>query len=331
MTLFTALFVFLLVIAFHEFGHFAVAKLVGIKVNEFSIGMGPALLHKKSGETQYSLRAIPIGGYVAMEGETDSSSHPRSFQNAPVMKRIMVVVAGAIMNFILGFLVLFIAFSIRGADVPVIAQFTPESALEEAGFQRGDRIVQIGEVPITTWEGLRNTVSDLPQGEEVSIKALRNGEEIQQMVRPKWDEKEQRILIGLLPAAERDFGSILTQTATTFVAFFSLLFQFFRMLFAGQVGIGDVSGPVGIVRVIGEASRTGIVSVLTLMGLISVNVGFFNLLPIPALDGGKILFLLIEAVRGKPMPAEREGLVTMIGFVLLLLLIGIVTFRELFG
>lgn len=327
-TTIAAIFIFLFVILFHEFGHFMVAKLVGVRVNEFSIGMGPKLIQSKKGETDYTLRALPIGGYVAMEGEEDSSEDPNSFSKASVLKRFAIIVAGAMMNFVLAYLVLLIVFAGRGEQTTTIDTFTENSALEEAGFLPGDTITVIDGVEIDNWTTLTETVDTLSPGEAVTIQAKRGEETIEKQVIPSYNEQEQRILIGLMPTMERNLSSIFQNTTTYFLTIMGAMFTFLKTLVTGGVGVGQLSGPVGIISTINQASQMGIFSVLLLLAFISINVGVFNLLPIPALDGGKILFLLIEAVRGKPIPPEKENIVHFIGFMLLIGLIIFVTFQD---
>lgn len=323
-----AIVIFLLVILFHEFGHFVVAKRLGIRVNEFSIGMGPTVLNKQAGETKYSLRLFPIGGFVSMEGEDAASDDPRSFSKSPVWKRFLIIVAGALMNFVLALLVLVIVFGVRGMEVPVIGAFPESSPLEEAGFLPGDRIVRIGDRSIDSWQGILDEVEALPVETPVEIFAEREGETVKHMVTPYRDAESGRVLIGLIPATEKNAGYAFQNAFRTFLVMMTAMIDFFASLFRGAVGLDDVSGPVGIIGAIGQASAGGIFPVLLLLAFISVNVGFVNLLPIPALDGGKIFFLLIEAVRGRPIPEEKESMVHLIGFALLMLLILIVTFKD---
>lgn len=323
-----ALFIFLLVIVFHEFGHFIVAKLLDVRVNEFSIGMGPLIAKKQMPETQYSLRALPIGGYVSMEGEDEASDDPRSFSRTPVWKRLLIIVAGALMNFVLAFLVLLVVFGIRGKEMPVIGAFTEHSALEEAGFRLGDRILSIGGDPVSDWQDLLDRVAQLPPDIPVEVEARRGTETFSASVIPFEDEASSRVLLGIIPATEKDAGYTIQNAVASIGFMMGSMIEFFASLFRGAVGLQDVSGPVGIIGAIGQASAGGVYPVLMLLAFISVNVGFVNLLPIPALDGGKIFFLLIEAIRGKPLPAEKEGIVHLIGFALLMLLILVVTFQD---
>ncbi len=327
LTLLWSVFIFLLVILFHEFGHFIVAKSLGVRINEFSIGMGPAVFQKDTEETKYSLRLLPVGGYVSMEGEDEASDDPRSFSQSPVWKRMAIIVAGALMNFVLAMIVLLFAFGLSGRQIPVIASFPEDSALEKAGFLPGDRILSIDEEPINDWNELLDRVAGLQEGTPAVIRAERQEEVFEATVIP-YQDASGRILVGIIPETEKDPAYAWENAIATFGFMLSAMVDFFRSLFRGAVGLNDLSGPVAIVGAIGQASAGGIYSVLLLLAFISVNVGFFNLLPIPALDGGKMVFLLIEAIRGKPLPVEKESMVHLIGFALLMLLIIVVTFKD---
>lgn len=322
LTAVTAILVFLLVIIIHEFGHFAVAKLVGIRVNEFAIGMGPKLLDKKGPETQYTLRAFPIGGYVAMEGEEESSSDPRSFGKASVAKRIAVVVAGAMMNFLLAIVVLFLVGLYLGEPTTTIASFTENAPAQKAGMELGDDILQVDGVQTPTWEDVIVAIRSAEK-ESISVQVQRADEVVELEI--PLDENGQ---IGIIRGTHRSLGGAIRYSMSTFFMLLSQLIGFFQTLLRGGVGLSDVSGPVGIVVVIGQAASAGLFNVLLLLAFININVGFFNLLPIPALDGSKILLLLLEKLRGKPISVEKESMINLIGFIFLIGLLILVTFKD---
>lgn len=325
-TALAAIFVFLLVVLVHEAGHFTVAKLVGIKVNEFAIGMGPKLLQSTKGETKYTLRALPIGGYVNMEGEEESSDDPRSFSNVSVWSRMAVVIAGATMNFVLAIIVLsIVAFNV-GVPTTTIDEIIENSPAAEYGIVDGDKIVEIQEVKIKNWEDIAVTINSQNPDEFIHVTVERDSELISLEVMPTLDEG--RVVIGIIPAYET---GIITSIKSGFQEtgyFLKLMFQFIGTLFQGRVSIDDLAGPIGVINVIGDAASMGFVSVLYILGFISINLGFFNLLPIPALDGSKLLFLLIELFRGKPLDANKEGFIHFLGFVFLISLMLIVTYKD---
>lgn len=327
-TALAAIFVFMLVIVFHEFGHFAVAKLVGIKVHEFSIGMGPKLLHKKGKETEYFLRAIPIGGYVKMEGEDESSEDPRSFSKKPVGSRILVVAAGAIMNFILAIIVFTIVSYGVGVHTTTIEKIIKDSPAFHAGLQSGDEIKKINEQEIKSWNSIVKNINNSESDKNLNIVVKRNSEEISFNMKPKYDSETKRYLIGIEPSYQKSFLLALKGGFQTTGTVLGLMFKFLSMLFKGEVSKGDLSGPVGVIYTVGEAAKYGFLNLLYITGFISVNLGFFNLLPIPALDGSRIFFMLIELIRGKPVNPEKEGFVHFVGFVLLMILMIIVTYSD---
>lgn len=327
LTAIAAIFVFLMVILFHEFGHFIVAKMVGIRVNEFSIGMGPKIFQKKKGETKYSIRALPIGGYVSMEGEDENSEDPRSFNKVPALSRIAVVAAGAIMNFILAMIVFSIVSFNAGMPTTTILETIKNSPAEKVGMKPGDVIVSINNEQIKNWDSIVNEISNSNPKEDMEVTILRNEEKIDYLLKPEIGDNN-RIIIGIVPVSQKSFFSSIKGGFEKTGFMLKLMFDFIKMAFRGQVSTKDLSGPVGVIYTIGEAAKYGFINLIYLMGFISVNLGFFNLLPLPALDGSRIVFLFIEIIRGKAIDPEKEGFIHFIGFVLLILLMITVTYSD---
>lgn len=326
-TALAAIFVFLMVVLLHELGHFTVAKLVGIKVNEFAIGMGPKLLQTTKGETQYTLRALPVGGYVKMEGEEEGSDDPRSFGKASVFSRIAVISAGAIMNFILAIVILaIVAFNV-GIPTTTISETIEGSPAEKFGILAGDRILKINDSDISDWQDIINSINMYGMADELEIEVQREG--IIQTVKVLPVEDNGRVVIGIMPEYEHKAGSAIKAGFEDTWYFIKLMFNFLGMLFQGKVSTDDLAGPIGVISEVGNAAKVGFMNLLYILGFISVNLGFFNLLPIPALDGSKIVFLLIELLRGKPIDPEKEGFIHLIGFVFLISLMLIVTYKDL--
>ncbi|WP_242866851.1 RIP metalloprotease RseP [Abyssisolibacter fermentans] len=326
-TILAAIFVFLLVVVFHEFGHFTVAKLVGIKVHEFSVGMGPKIFGKRKGETQYSIRALPIGGYVKMEGEDEESKDARSFSNKSIPARMAVLAAGAIMNFVLAILLFcIIAYSV-GDMTTTIGKVIPGQPAYEAGIEAGDKIVAIYGAEVNSWQEVTDAINK-SENKQIDLTLERNGNRIKKTIIPAYNEEAKRYMIGIETKQERSIVKSVKRGFTDTFNILGQMFDFLGKLFAGQVGSKDVAGPVGIIKMVGQAASYGFIPVLFFAGLISVNLGFFNLLPIPALDGGRIIFLIIEALRGKPISAEKEGIVHFIGFVFLMLIMVAVTYKD---
>lgn len=326
-TAIAAIFVFLLVILLHELGHFTVAKLVGIRVNEFSIGMGPKLIQTRKGETQYTLRALPIGGYVKMEGEDEDSSDPRAFNSVSPLARIAVVAAGAIMNFVLAIIVFSIVSFNLGEPTNIIGEIIADSPAQYGGVMEGDKIISINNIPINTWEDLSETIASSDSNEDLQISLIRDNEEMSLNIQPTIEEG--RVMLGIIPFYEKSFLAGIRGGFTYTATFIAMMFDFIRMIFTGGVGLNDLAGPVGVITEIGNAARMGMMNLLILLGYISVNLGFLNLLPIPALDGSRLVFLLIELIRGKPVNPERENLIHFVGIIFLLGLMLVVTYKDL--
>ena len=328
-----AIIVFGVIIAIHEFGHFAVAKLCNIRVNEFAIGMGPALIKRRKGETLYAVRAIPIGGYVKMEGEDESSEDERAFNKKPVYQRILVVVAGAVMNLLLGFIIIFIATLMsKGISTTVIANFNENATSHESGLQVDDKILKINGRRIFVDADI---VFELLNDEDgiTQMVVERSGEKVHlndvKFDIEKNEDGTQSINFDFMVyGQQKSFANIVKFTANKTVSTARIIWITLNDLIKGKYGINDLSGPIGVVDAIGQASSMGLVELLALASFITINVGIFNLLPIPALDGGRIVFLIIEGIRRKPIKPEYEGYVHFIGLALLLLLMLVVSISD---
>ena len=324
-TLFAAIFVFLLVVTLHEFGHFYIAKKSGVQVNEFSIGMGPKIIQRKWGETMYSLRLFPIGGYAAMEGEDSESENPRAFEKATLLKRIAIVAAGPIMNYLLTIVLFFSVFTYLKFPTTIIESFTNNSTFQEAGALKDDKIIKIDNVNIGSYEDFKNEMSK--KQEKVNVTVLRDKEEKNFNVKIKLDEYGNKIL-GFYPKRKVNILNSFIVSIKTTVDISYKMFDFLVQLVKGKVGAGSISGPIGVISEIGKAANRGFMDLIILTAIISLNLGFFNLLPIPALDGGRLLFLFIELIIGKKVPKEKEAIVHIIGFILLVSLIILVSYKD---
>lgn len=333
-----AIIIFLLVIMIHEFGHFIVAKLSGIKVNEFSIGMGPVIKKTYKNDTQYTLRAFPIGGYVSLEGEDEESDDVNSFQQAPAYKRLLVILAGAFMNFILAFIV-FIGVMSFSNTVISITDVQKDTPAYSVGLEKGDIIEKINDITIKTDKQIQDIVSK-SNGEDISITIDRNGQEKVFDLKPeikKIGKNEDRYVMGITMGQSLSGGMSFNEFSLIrgfkigtqlFLNVFVQTFQVFKMLFTGQLGLNNLSGPIGVVNEIGKATTMGFSSVLFMFAFININIGIFNLLPFPALDGGRAVFILIEMITGKPVPKEIEAKIHLVGIILLFALIIVVSFKD---
>lgn len=326
-----SLLVFMVVVVVHEFGHFIFAKRAKIKVNEFSVGMGPKLFGKQRGETLYSIRALPLGGFCAMEGEDEEDggeeldfSKRGHFNGATIGGRILTIFAGPLFNFILAFVILFALFSIRGHQTTIIGSIRENSIAQKYGIQAGDKIVNIGENKIDSWKDIQTSLSKLDKQETI-IKVIRNGQEKE--IEVKFDNSKEKVL-GVTSKLERNILVSVKESLNTFFYFIGSMFDILRQLFTGKVGVGQLSGPIGVVGAISSAASNGLFSLLYITAFLSVNLGFINLLPIPALDGGRLVFLFIELILGRPVSRSKEGLIHTIGFIFLMGLILFVSFKD---
>ncbi len=330
-TILLAILIFGLIIIVHELGHFMTAKATGIKVIEFSIGMGPVLWGKKIGETFYSLRILPIGGFNKMSGmEPGEEEDPRGFNKKSVLQRMVVISAGSIMNFLLAVLLFIIIFGFIGVPTNsnVVGDVLEGMPAEKAGIQVGDKIIGIDGKETKSWEDLTNAIHK-KSGETINIELQRNGKILSINVIPVKDKDSDVGLIGIIYSTEKYglFKSIGLGISKAFGILKLIVVGLVQMI-AGEVE-AEVAGPVGIVQMIGQVATYGLSSLLSFAAILSVNLGLINILPIPALDGSRLVFLLIEGIRGKKLDIEKENFVHLIGFVLLIALLIIVTYQDL--
>lgn len=327
-TALVAIIVFGLLVLIHESGHFVAAKLAGIKIHEFAIGMGPKLLQTRKGETAYSIRALPLGGYVRMEGEDEESDDPRSFNSRPVLARIAVIFAGPFMNFVLAIGLFSIIFYFIGVPTTRISKVMPQSPALHAGIQGGDVVHAINGERMDTWQNIIDAIGN-SGGSSIDITIIRNGNRIEKTVKPTRDIETNRMTIGIMTTMRRSVVASVRNGITVIKAITVDILIFLRGLISGKSGIaGEVMGPVGILNLVGQVAKTGWLDVLNLTAVLSVNLGLINLLPIPALDGSKIIFLLAEVLRGKPIDPEKEGMIHLIGFGILITLMLFITYKD---
>lgn len=335
-----AILLFGFIIFIHELGHFVTAKLCGIRVNEFAIGMGPTLFHFNKGETQYSLRAFPIGGFCAMEGEEEESADDRSFSKKPVWKRFLVIVMGAVMNIVLGLVLMMIILGQQPAfNSTVVGAFAPDSATQAAGLQVGDTFVGVDGYRIYGDRDLSFALSTAnPQS--VDIEVLRGGKRmtfpnVRFHTKPV-NGKDILSLDFFVQPISKNAGTLIAKSAQDTVSTVRMVWYSLVGLVTGKYGFNDIAGPVGAANAIGEAASIGLKqsfiaalnNILFMMMVITVNLGVVNLLPIPALDGGQLVFLLVEGIRRKPISEKYRGWVNAAGFCLLIGLMVVVTFSD---
>lgn len=335
-----AILIFGVIIFIHEFGHFFTAKLCKIRVNKFAVGMGPKLLKKQIGETEYSLRLIPVGGFCAMEGEDESGENDSeySFNKKPVWQRIIVISAGAFMNLVLGFVLVVVMCCMSNA-VPstIVSDFSKESDVisaesYESGLRIGDKIIEMNGMKIFTTSDLSYQLSS--DNEKYDIVVKRNGEKVELNDVIFFSETDNSKIDFRIKPLSKNPINILSYSIKETVSMGRLIWISLVDLVTGQYSVSDLSGPVGLVSAIGDAADAGenikesALTLINLSVLITINLGIFNLLPIPGLDGGRLLFLIIEAIRRKPVKPEHEGMVHLIGMGLLMVLIVVITFSD---
>ena len=327
-----------ILIVSHEFGHFLLAKLNGIYVEEFSVGMGPRLLSWQGKETRYSLKAVPFGGSCMMLGEDEDCQDPRAFGSKSVWARISVLVAGPFFNFILAFVLAMIVLGCMGIDQPVLTGVIDGYPAKEAGMEAGDRIVKLNDETIHVYRDVSLYLA-LHPGETLDVVYERDGERYETVVVPQYSEEYGSYMMGIQAAGGREkLGIAGTMQYSFYEVQYWIHYTFvsLKMLISGQVGVKDVSGPVGMVSsmstMVERSSESGafyiFINLANFCILLSANLGVMNLLPLPALDGGRLLFCFIEVFRGKPVKQEYEAIVHGIGLILLLGLSVVILFKD---
>lgn len=324
----------------HEFGHFFMAKLCGIRVNEFALGMGPTLFHKQGKETRYSLRLLPIGGFCAMEGEDQESADERSFFRKPVWKRFLVIVMGAVMNILFGLVLMMIILGQEAAfSSTTISQFEPNSALQAAGLQRGDEFVSVDHYRIYGDRDLSFALATA-NPDSVDLQVVRDGkllnfDDVKFNSRTAEGKKYLSLDFYVMPI-EKNFGTLITKSVQDTVSTVRMVWYSLVGFITGKFGFNDVAGPVGAASAVNQAVTAGLSqsflaglnNIFYMMMVLTVNLGVINLMPFPALDGGKLLFLILEAIRRKPIKQKYEGWVETAGFCLLMGFMVLVTYSD---
>ncbi len=333
-----AILFFGLLISIHELGHFTFAKLFKVKVNEFALGMGPAIFKKKKGETTYALRLLPIGGYVSMEGEDEESQDENAFNRKKVWQKLIIVAAGAVMNLILGVVIVATVLGMEDLiGTNQIIQFQENAVSQQTGLEVGDELLEIDGHRVFSDMDISFLMTRSDDG-VFDMTVRRNGEKVELTGVTFQTEKQEGytlitydfVILGEAPTFFNVIENAFKRSASIVRLVWLSLFD----LVTGQYGLTDLSGPVGTVNIIADAaagatqSKEGLITALTLMAFVSINIGVFNVLPLPALDGGRIFFLIIEGIRRKPINPKYEGIVHGVGLALLLLLMLVVTFND---
>lgn len=329
MYIIAAIITFGILILIHELGHFTLAKLNGIKVEEFAIGMGPQIFKVNGKETLYSIRILPIGGYVKMLGDEGESTDPRAFNNKSPLRKLSVVLAGPVMNFILGIVLFAIIAAGKGYLSPIVDKVVPNQPAAVMGIKSGDKIVKVNGSKILTWEDFVTGVYT-SAGKPMDITYIRNGETKNVKVTPVKDTKENRFMVGVYPTAveKPTIGQSISYGFTETNSLIKQTFSFIKSAFKGKVSKDDFGGPVTIIKLSGAAAKAGILTLAAFGAYITVQLGIFNLLPIPALDGGYIFLFLFELITGKKVDQNKVGVINYVGFALLMGLMVLVTIKD---
>lgn len=334
MNIIIAILIFGFIIIFHELGHFSVAKACGVRVNEFTLGLGPTIVSFGKGETKYCLKLLPFGGSCVMEGEDGESDDERAFNHKPLWQRFLIVFAGPFFNFLLAFILSLIMIGSAGYYAPTVADITPGYPAEAAGIQAGDEITSINGYPIHFYNEI-SIYTFFHKKKSYNVKYERDGKTYETKLTPKYDKESKRYLLGVRGAAERTHMGV---GGTIAYSFHEIKYQIYvvieslKELFLGHVSINDMSGPVGIVKTIGDTYNQSladgayyvVMNMINITILLTANLGVMNLLPFPALDGGRLLIFIIEGITRKKIPEKVEGYINAVGFVLLMILMVVI-------
>lgn len=325
-----AILIFSFIIIFHELGHFSVAKACGVRVNEFTLGLGPTLVSFGKGETKYCLKLLPFGGSCVMEGEDSDSDDDRAFNKKPLWQKFLIVFAGPFFNFLLAFILSLIMIGSAGYYSPTIGEVTAGYPAEEAGLRAGYEIVSINGYPIHFYNEI-SIYTFFHKKNSYNVRYRHDGEIKETKLVPKYDKKLKRYLLGVVGSAEMTHPGVL---GTIQYSFYEIKYQIYvvlqslKELILGHVTINDMSGPVGIVKTIGDTYKSSladgayyvVMNMINIAILLTANLGVMNLLPFPALDGGRLLIFIIEGISRRKLPEKVEGYINAVGFIILMVL-----------
>jgi len=335
-TILITLAIIAVLILVHEFGHFIVARRIGIPVWEFSLGFGPRLVGTKRNGTDYSIRLIPLGGYVRMAGEEPGDGDdPNGYNRRTPLEKMRVAFAGPFMNLVAAMLIFIYIYSVTGVEESspsaVIGQVLDNKPAQEAGLKAGDRVTAINGATIESWQDLTTAIEKNPNGQTMKVKIERSDTPMVIAVKPVFNKSLNKNYIGIKPVTTFKRMGIVNAVKNGFqrtYEFTVILLSGVGLLISGGASMGDLSGPVGITKMVGEVAEIGWSQLLAFSAFLSINLGILNLLPIPALDGSRIVFAMVEGIRRKPLDPEKEGFIHWLGFIFLIGLMVIVTFND---
>ena len=331
----TAVLLFLILIVIHEFGHFIAAKLLGVKVNEFAVGFGPRLFGFQGKETKYSFNLVPLGGYCAMEGEDEESGDSRAFCNKSAWRRFLIVVMGAVFNLVFGLILVAIILAPQKVFVSTtIAEFSENAVTQQSGLQVDDKIIEIEGRKIFGVYDMNYAFTNVEDG-ALDMVVLRDGKKVELKDVKFETEKEQGITYlkwdFKVYGIKKTVWNYVKQTFSTTVSYCMIIWRSLLDMLGGKYGISAISGPVGVTVAIADAAKQSLLNLLPMMALITVNLGIFNLLPVPALDGGRLVFILFEMIFRKKVPEKYESVVHTVGFMALIAFMVLVAAKDIWG
>lgn len=335
-TILITLAIIAVLILVHEFGHFIVARKIGIPVWEFSLGFGYRLFGIKRNGTEYSIRLIPLGGYVRMAGEEPGDEDdPNGYNNRKPLEKMAVSFAGPFMNVVLAMVLFIFIFSVIGmpenSNQPVVGRVFDGKPAQTAGIKVGDRIVTVNGVSAKDWDDITSNIENTKTNQTVQLTVERSGKVLPIKVKPVYNKTLKKNNIGISSVTTYHKVGIVKAVKTGFQATYDLtaaLLAGLGILVTGKASMGDLAGPVGITTLVGEVAQIGWYQLLYFTGFLSINLGILNLLPIPALDGSRIIFAAVEGIRHKPLDPEKEGFIHWLGFLFLIALMILVTFND---
>ncbi len=330
-----AVLLFLILIIIHEFGHFISAKLLGVRVNEFAVGFGPKLFSKQGKETKYSVNLIPLGGFCAMEGEDENSTDERAFCNKKPWKRFIIVIMGATFNLLLGLIIVAVILApSKMFTTTTVAGFYEDAQSQQSGLKVNDTILEVDGRKIFTTYDLSYAFTNIDDG-KIDIKIEREGEK-KLLKDVTFESKEAEGITYLsvdfnVYGEKKTVGSYIKNTVKTSISYCAVIWRSFIDLVSGKYGLSTVSGPVGVTVTVANVAKENLMDVLPIMALISINLGIFNLFPIPALDGGRLIFILFEMIAKKPVPQKYESAIHAVGFVILFGFMILIAAKDILG
>ena len=327
MNIILAILIFTFLVLIHELGHFLTAKFLKVRAYELSIGMGPKIFGKKHNDTEYTLRALPFGAYVRFGDEDDSMfEESDNFMNQSPWDRIKIIMMGPLVNMVAALMIMILVVFLSGVPVNKIGSVAADMPAAAAGLRAGDEILEVEGASTSSWEDVVKAI-DANSDDTISVIVQREGQQAQTIeITPTLSEG--RMMIGITPAFEKNLGQSVVSGTKATLNMSTMMLDIVKKLFTGKADISSFSGPVGIVAIVDDVASTGWINLLYLTSVLSLNLGILNLLPIPGLDGSKILIYGFEALSGKPMNKDIEMKLTMVGFAVLLAFTIFVTFKD---